>query len=330
MLSSYHCSIQSIVLALSLAATPWIQAQTWQPTKVVEYYVLAGAGGAVDQVARKMKDIMERDKIINQTILVSNRMGGGGTVAINRLLSQPGDGHHLATFITGMLNTRAIGEVPVSYVSVTPIVVFLEESIVVAVRADSPLKTGRDIVAKLKGSSNSLSIGIADQLGNHIHVAIAKPLKAAGVDVANLNVVPFRSSAESMVALLGGHIDVVSASTPNVVTQFQAGKIRLLAIATPERLGGALASVPTWKEQGVDATFTSVQGVLGPKEMTPEQIRYWERAFEHLSQSEEWKQFLASIYARPVYMNAADMSKYLQVNYDSTRALLQELNLVKK
>jgi len=64
--------------------------------------------------------------------------------------------------------------------------------------------------------------------------------------------------------------------------------------------------------------------------MSPEQIRYWELAFERLSKSEAWKQFLASIYARPTYQNAADMTKYLQVNYDLTSALLQELNLVKK
>ena len=323
-------SMNWLALTVGLVASSFTQAQTWQPSKPVEYYVNAGAGGAVDIVARKIKELMEREKIVNQQLMVSNRIGGGGTVAINGLLSHPGGGHYLAAFITGMLNTRAIGEAPVSYASVTPIAVFLEESLVVAVRADSPLKTGRDLIAKLRASPNSLSIGIADQLGNHIHVAIAKPLKAGGVDVANLNVVPYRSSAESMVALLGGHLDLISASAPNVVTQFQAGKIRLLAVANAERLGGALASVPTWKEQGVDATFTSVQGVLGPRDMSPEQIRYWELAFERLSKSEAWKQFLASIYARPTYQNAADMTKYLQVNYDLTSSLLQELNLVKK
>lgn len=330
MTSNFTRSFRWLPLVLGLTASSGIHAQTWQPSKPVEYYVPAGPGGALDLATRKMKDILEKEKIVGETLVVSNRVGGGGTVAINNLLTRTGDASYLATFVTGMLNNRAIGETPVSYASVTPIAIYLEESIVVAVRADSPLKSVKDIVSKLKTDPGSLSIGIADQLGNHIHAAIAKPLKVAGVDVVKLNVVPYRSSAESMAALLGGHIDVVSASTPNVVTQFQAGKIRLLAVATAERLPNALSSVPTWKEQGVDATFTSVQGVLGPKDMTPEQIRYWERALERLSQSEEWKQFLVSQYWRPMFLNHADTTKYLQVNFESTKSLLQDLNLVRK
>lgn len=319
-----------IACILGVAASPVLYAQSWVPTKPVEYAVLSGAGGAVGIAARKMQTLLESEKIVGQPIIVVNRVGGGGTVAINGLLSHDGNAHHLMTFVTGMLNTRAIGETPVNYASLTPIAMFLEESIVVAVRADSPLKSGNDLVAKLKGDPGSLSIGIADQLGNHIHVAIAKPLKVAGVDVVKLNIVPFRSSAESMVALLGGHIDLVSASTPNVVSQFQAGKIRLLAVATPERLSGLMASVPTWREQGVDATFTSVQGVLGPRNMPPGSVRYWEQAIERLSKLEEWKQFLASQYWKPTYMNSAETAKYLDANYEATKVLLQDLNLVRK
>jgi putative tricarboxylic transport membrane protein len=319
-----------IACVAGAAALPYVHAQSWAPTKPVEYSVLAGAGGAVDLAARKMKILLESEQIISQPLIVVNRVGGGGTVAINGLLNHDGDAHYLMSFVTGMFNTRAIGEAPVNYASLTPIAVFLEESIVVAVRADSPLKSGRDLVTKLKGDPGSLTIGIADQLGNHIHVAIAKPLKVAGVDVVKLNVVPYRSSAESMVALLGGHIDLVSASTPNVVSQFQAGKIRLLAVATPDRLSGLMASVPTWREQGVDATFTSIQAVMGPRNMPPGSVRYWEQAIERLSRLDEWKQFLATQYWRPTYMNSAETTKYLDTNFESTKSLLQDLNLVRK
>lgn len=319
-----------VTCVVGVSASSVLHAQSWVPTKPVEYSVLSGAGGAVGIAARTMQTLLESEKIINQPVIVVNRVGGGGTVAINGLLSHDGDAHHLMTFVTGMLNTRAIGETPVNYASLTPIAVFLEESIVVAVRADSPLKSGKDLVTKLKGDPGSLSVGIADQLGNHIHVAIAKPLKVAGVDVVKLNVVPFRSSAESMVVFLGGQIDLVSASTPNVVSQFQAGKIRLLAVATPERLPGLMASVPTWREQGVDATFTSVQTVLGPRNMPPGSVHYWEQAIERLSKLDEWRQFLASQYWTPTYRNSAETAKYFETNYATTKILLQDLNLVRK
>lgn len=321
------------VLALFLgfwAGAACAQAQAWEPSRPVEFFVPAGPGGALDIAARKMKALLEQHKIIQQPMIVSNRVGGGGTVAINAVTSQASDGQPLMTFITGMLHTRAIGDAPVSYASLTPVAIYLEESIVVAVRTDSPIKSARELVDRLKADPAALSIGIADQLGNHIHAAIAKPLKVGGVDVSRLNVVPYRSSAESMAALLGGHIDMVSASTPNVVSQMKAGTIRLLAVATAERLPGALASVPTWREQGVDATFTSVQGVLGPKNMTAEQRKYWQNAIARLSALDEWKAFLASQYWRPMYLDSEQTEKYIEANYESTRALLQQLNVVRK
>lgn len=325
-------AVMALAFMLCLGAGPVsdAHAEDWQPSRPVEFFVPAGPGGALDIAARKMKVLMEQHKIISQPLIVSNRVGGGGTVSINGVLSQGSDGQPLMTFITGMLNTRAIGQAPVSYAALTPVAIYLEESIVVVVRADSPLKSAADLVARLKADPGSLSIGIADQVGNHIHAAIAKPLKVAGVDVGRLKVAPYRSSAESMVALLGGHIDVVSASTPNVVSQFKAGSIRLLAVATPERLPGALASVPTWREQGVDASFSSVQGILGPKNMSPEQRKYWQTAFERLSALDEWKQFLASQYWRPLYLDGDRMEKYIDANYEATRDLLQDLKLIRK
>jgi putative tricarboxylic transport membrane protein len=321
---------RGVVAGLGLLAVAPTFAAGWQPTKQVLFFVPAGPGGALDIAARKMKVLLEQTKIINQSLVVENRVGAGGTVAINGILSQSSDGQPLMTFISGMFSTRAIGEAPVSYASLTPVAIYLEESIVVVVRADSPLKNAQDLVAKLKIDPGSLSIGIADQIGNHIHLAIAKPLKVAGVNVGKLNIVPFRSSAESMISLLGGHIDLVSASTPNVVSQLQSGSIRLLAVATADRLPGVLSSVPTWREQGVDATFSSVQGVLGPKDMTADERRFWQDAIAKLSAMPEWKDFLASQYWRPRYLDSDAMTKYLDENYAATRSLLKDLRVAIK
>ena len=117
----------------------------------------------------------------------------------------------------------------------------------VAVRADSPVKSGADLIERLKKDPASLSIAVASTLGNHIHIGIAKAMKAGGVDIRKMKVIAFKSSGESMTNLLGGHIDVVSSSTPNVVAQLQAGKIRVIAISSAQRMSGVFAAVPTWK-----------------------------------------------------------------------------------
>jgi putative tricarboxylic transport membrane protein len=302
-------------------------AQEWQPSRNIEFVVPSGAGAALDTAARELVNALERQKIVDRPMLVSNRSGGAGAIAIQALQQHPGDGHWLSTFTTGMINARAIGSVSATYEELTPIAVLLEEAVVVAVRADSPMKNASDLVVKLKASPDSLSIGVATAVGNHIHAGMAKPLKVAGVDIARLRVVPYKSSAESMTALLGGHLDVIAATTPNVIVQMQTGKIRVLAVATAERLPGALAGVSTWTEQGIPAVYSSVQGVLGPKGLTHEQVKFWENAFRKVSGTQEWKDFLARQNWRPVFMDSAETTRYMATEYTAAKALIGELKL---
>lgn len=315
-----------VATCAAFAAAP-SHAQEWQPSQKVEFVVPSGPGAALDAAARELLNLLEKHKLVTQPMVVSNRSGGSGSIALQVLAQHPRDGHWLATFTTGMLNARAIGSVSTTYNEMTPLAVMLEEAVVVAVRTDSPIKGAADLVARLKASPGSLSIGVATAIGNHIHAGVAKPLKVAGVDIANLRVVPYKSSAESMTQLLGGHLDVVAATTPNVIAQMKAGRIRVIAVATAERLSGVLASVPTWTEQGVPAVFSSVQGVLGPKSMSPEQIRFWENALRKVSETREWKEFLAKQSWRPTFMGSAEMARYLETEYASTESLISDLKL---
>ena len=316
---------------LLLAACPSAAgAEQWKPTRSVEYVVPSGPGAALDTAARQLAGLLERMKLVGDPIVVANRSGGAGTIALQTLLQHKSDAHWIATFTTGMINARAIGEVSATYVDATPIAVILEESIVVAVRSDSPLKSASDLVERLKREPDGLSIGIATAVGNHIHVGIAKPLQTAGVDVSRLRMVPFRSSADSMTALLGGHLDVVAASTPNVISQMQAGKIRVLAVASAERLPGALASVPTWTEQGIPAVYTSVQGVLGPKDLSPAQVKFWADALRRATETEEWQNFVTRQNWRPMFLGPEEMKRYIENEYVATKGLMDELKLSKK
>lgn len=301
--------------------------QPWQPTHAVEFLVPSGPGAALDAAAREMSHQLVQQKIVAQPLVVSNRSGGAGAIALQALAQHPGDAHWLTTFTTGMLNARAIGSVATTYVDMTPLAVMLEEAVVVAVKADSPIRSAADLVARLKADPASLSIGIATAVGNHIHVGIAKPLKVGGVDIARLRIVPFKSSGESMTALLGGHVDVVASTTPNVIAQMQAGRIRVIAVATAQRLQGVLSTVPTWTEQGIPAIHSSVQGVLGPKGMTSGQVRFWEQALRKVGETSEWKEFVAKQGWRPVYMDSAEMTRYMEAEYESTKSLIKELKL---
>ncbi len=305
-------------------------AQDWKPERSVEFVVPAGPGAALDTAARQIKELIDRNQLIPTTMVVTNKPGGAGMVAMGGLQAKPGDAHMLVTLTHSSINNKLVGEVALGYEDFTPLAILFDEYITAVVRADSPIKTGRDLVEALRKDPASLSVGVATSIGNHIHAAIAKPLKAAGVNIGKMTVVPFKSSADSMTNLLGGHLDVVSASAVNVVPLLKAGKIRVIAVASGERLGGELAGVPTWREQGVDAVYSSSQGVLGAKGLTPAQIRYWEGVLKRLTDTPEWAAFLAKNYWKPRFLGHAEAIKYLDAEAIVARSLLGDLGLLKR
>lgn len=317
-------------LALALLVPLQASAENWTPERNVDYVVTAGPGAAVDTATREFKHIVDQLRLLPTTMLIVNRPGGNGMVALSALQARAGDGHVLVTTTNSLINNQLLGQAPLGYADFTPLAVLFDEFITVAVRADSPIKTGRDLVEALKKKPSSLSIGVSTSIGNHIHAAIAKPLKAAGVDISKLTVVPYKSSSETMTSLLGGHLDVMSASAFNVTNQLKNGKIRVLAVASAERLGGDLADVPTWREQGVDAVYTSSQGVLGAKGLTPAQIQYWEDLLRRVNDTPEWNAFLAKNYWKPRFMGHAEALKYFDGEAGVTKTLLGDLGLLKK
>lgn len=325
--------VRNALAALALAAFAWLpaQAQAWKPTKPVEFVVGAGPGGALDQVARTLKNITDQQKSTPEGMVVSNRPAGAGAVALSTLKQHPGDAHYLTSFALQFLTNYVIGDWKESPTTeYTMLAVLFNEYVALAVRADSPLKDANDLVAKLKADPKSASIAVATAVGNHIHIGAAKPLLAAGVDVSKLTVVPFKSSAESLTSLLGGHVDIVAASTANLVTQLEAGKIRLLAISAPSRLGGAFAKVPTWRDQGINADFASVQGILAPKGLTPAQLDYWAQTLKRATDTPEWAAFVQRNQWTPRLITGPDAQRFAEEQLVEMRAILTQLKLAKQ
>ncbi len=317
-------------LAALLFAGSACAQSAWKPERTVEIISGTAAGGAVDRANRIVQKIWQDKKILEVSSTVVNKPGGANTIAWNYINQHAGDGHYVSIAPYTMLTNKIIGASPLSYADFTPIALLFDEYITVAVRTDSPLRNAQDLVERLRKDPSSLSIAVASAPGNHIHVGIAKPLKTAGVDIKRLKVVAFKSSGDSVTALLGGHIDVVSSTTPNVLGQFQAGKIRVLAITSGQRLVGALAGVPTWKEQGVNIEFNASQGAIGPRGLAAPQLAFWENAFLKLSQSDEWKKELEANNWRSNYRNSRDTARYYESEFAEMKTVLSELGLAKQ
>ncbi|MBM3358867.1 MAG: tripartite tricarboxylate transporter substrate binding protein [Betaproteobacteria bacterium] len=300
----------------------------WQPTKNVEIIVNTSPGGGLDQFARFLHKLIQSQRTLPVTSSVVNKPGGGGTIGLVYLNQHAGDGHYVMVATPTFLTNHILGRSNISVGDVTIVTEMFSEYVAIMVRADSPLKDGRDLVAALRKDPAGLSIGIATSLGNHNHTGIALPLKAAGVDVRKLRAVIFNSVADANTALLGGHIDVVPTPPGNVVALAGSGKIRGLAISAPARISGPYANVPTWKELGIDRVASTTRNVLGPKGMPPEQVAFWEAALSRIAKSPEWAEDLERRLLNNTFKLSAEVTAHMRQQYEELKQVLTDLGMV--
>ncbi len=319
--------LAALALATAALAAGPAHAQ-WKPTERVTYVIGVAPGGTVDLYARGIKDSLEALELTNgQTVLPENKVGAGGAIAMQHLKSMQGNAHWLGTFHTGAIAGAVTGLIRADPREFPPVAMMVEETSLVAVRADSPLRNGTDLVAALKADPSRLRIAVAPALGQSTHMAIAKPLKVAGVAIDKLTIAPFRSSGESVTALLGGHVDVVSATAPVIVPHVQAGKLRILASASAQRGSGPLAEVKTWREQGVPVDYVSYNGVMLPPGVNAEQIRYWEDALRQVAQDKKWIALVEKSGNKPIFRGYVESHRYLQSEWKASTELAAQLNL---
>lgn len=324
--------VKRVVLAALLMIVPitGFTQSSWRPQKNVEIIVGAGAGAAADATARLMQRILLEQKLVQSSITVINRPGAGYAVAWNYMNTHPGDGHFIAPTALSLITNAITGSSTLTYADVTPIAQLFTDYVVHAVRADSPIKDAKDLIERLRRDPASLSIALAAARGNQNHLATGLAMRSAGgVDVKSLKIVIFDSSALSMTSLLGGHVDVVAATALNVLSHLKAGKVRLIAVSSSERLRGDLAIIPTWREQGVNVVFDNWRGVIGPRGLSPAQIAFWEEALAGVVSTEEWKKGLEKNYLTSSFMKSRESRKFLEEETVKISAVLTDLGLAK-
>lgn len=322
--------LAAIVSTLALAAAGPAAAQG-AFTKPIELIAPATPGGGWDTTARVLAKALQDEKIIAQPITVVNKPGGSGVVGWNYMNTHPGDGHFVAMSSTVIHANRLLGRTTMSVADVTPLAMLTTEWHAVVVGEKSPIKTGKDLMAKLKQDPTSLSIGIGIGVGNDDYMSFMKAAKAAGVDVTKLKrIVIFPSGKELMVAVLGGHVDVISTGLSEIVEQHRAGKARIVAISAPKRLEGEDKDLPTWNEQGIDGTFGHWRGLFGPTGMSAAQVKAWDEALAKVVKSKTWKDGIAKQGWDDAYMPSAEYKAFLEKEGTSFEATFNELGIAKK
>ena len=315
-----------IVCCLCAAGT--VAAQEWKPTRTVELVVGSAPGGSPDIMARLIQKIFQNTGLVPNSTVV-NKPGAANTIGWAYLNQHQGDGHYIATYSPALLGNRIMGTTQLNYLDFTPLNIVVREYVVIAVKGDSPITSLKELTARLKKDPTSLSFAFATARGNHNHIVMAMYLKSIGVDPKIVKTVVYPGGGPALTALLGGHIDVYVASPRSMFPLQQEGRSRILGISSPQRQTGALAELPTLKEQGSDAVFFTWRGFMGPKGLKPSEVAYWDDVFTKLARSEEWKKDAESQFWNADYLLSAATNKQLETENELTKAILTDLGLAK-
>jgi putative tricarboxylic transport membrane protein len=322
-------SLFAFALVIAMSAMP-LAAQTvsWKPEKNVEIIVGSGAGGGIDGTARLLQRIWQTTNALPVTTTVINRPGGGGAISWVYVNQHPGDGHFVNVSPTNLITNRITGSHALNHTDVTALAMLFNEYASLAVRSDSQIKTAKDLVARLRTAPESVAIGLPS-VGNVFHLGVARIMRLAGGDPRKLKVVVFKSPAESLAALLGGHIDLVPTAPANVISHVKSGTVHLVGLTSPTRLTGDLANVPTLREQGIDAVVTNWRAVVGPKGMTAAQVAYWDGIFAQTLRHEDWTRDIVRNLRDGNFLLSADTAKFFVAQNEEFRQALTDIGLAK-
>jgi putative tricarboxylic transport membrane protein len=316
--------------AASLAGGFAALAQTsWVPRHPVELVAQSAPGGGTDVTARLVQRIWQAKGLVEQPVSVVNKAGGGGSVALSYMTRHPKDGHYLEVASTALLTSQITGASPFGFRDFAPIAILASDYLAFAVRSDSPVKTGTDLMAKLASNPTSMSIAIGTAAGGVNNVAAVLVARAAGVDAHKLKTVVFNSSAESALALLGGHVDLVVASVSEIIQFVEDKRVRVIAITAPQRLGGVLSVVPTWKEQRQEIVVDNFRPVIGAPDLGAQELAYWDRVFTETVETAEWQQDLEKNLWTNTYRPSKDALTYMESQYKELQAALSDIGLAK-
>jgi len=310
--------------ALAPGAAP---SQEWKPAGNVDIVVASGAGGSSDRSARVVQKLLTANPAF-PSVSVTNRPGGGGTVAWSFMTQHPGNPNYIASFSPTMLTNYLLGVGKLNYTEFTPLSILLREYILVTVNADSPITSGKALLERIRADPTALSFAFSAAPGNHNHIVIGMMFKAAGADPKKAKVVIQKSGGDGMTSVLGGHIDVLVGAPANALPHIVAGKARAIGLSAPQRQAGATAAIPTLREQGIDAVFFSWRGFIGARDLSAQEIAFWDQAFAKAVQGEDWKQELSKNAWSEDLKSAADTRKHLDSEYALLKSMLGELGVL--
>jgi putative tricarboxylic transport membrane protein len=310
-----------LLIAAALAGATSASAQ-------MELKILAPAapGGGWDQTARSMQQALMESGAA-KSVQVTNIPGAGGTIGIAQFVNgAKGDGGQLMVNGFVMVGAILLNKAPVTLDQVTPIARLTQETQVIVVPANSPIKSAKDLADAVKKDIAKVTFA-GGSAGGVDHIMAALFAASAGADASKINYVPFSGGGESLAAIMGGKVTAGISGYGEYEGQIKAGKLRVVGVTSPERTPGVDA--PTFKEQGIDLVLTNWRSVVAPPGITDAQKKALVDVVEKMVKSESWKSILKQKGWDDAYLAGDEFAAFLKQEQVRVAGVLKSVGLVK-
>ena len=312
-----------VALSVGLASGTVSAAYPTKPVTLVSPY---GPGGAADLAARTIS--ATAPGYLGNGVLVVNRTGAAGVTGSTSVVKGKKDGYTLLLARVGsQAAVPAINrKIPYRWDEYTFLGLLELNPFVLVVNADSPYRSLDDLkVAVASGSKLSYS---SAGVGTLLHVAMVMTLDEFGLKQDAMKHVPYKGGGKAAAALVGGHVDMMFQNLSGVIGNIQAGKLRALAVTTPQRVL-SIKDVPTVAEAGYPNIETVVgwSGIWGPPGLPEEVVNKWVEVLGKLKTDTAWNKLTKGLGSVPSIRSPSDTKNFVKAQYETFKELTERLGM---
>ena len=225
-----------------------------------------------------------------------------------------------------MVGSLLMNKSPVTLEQITPIARITQETQVIVVPANSPIKSAKDLAAAVKADVAKVTFA-GGSAGGVDHIMAALFVGAAGAEAAKVNYIPFSGGGELLAALLGGKVTAGVSGVAEYDGQIKSGKLRAIGVTSAERIPGV--DIPTFKEQGIDLVIANWRSVVAPPGITPEQKKNLTELVTKMVASTAWKDILKQKGWDDAFLAGDAFDKFLKDEQTRVNNVLKSVGLVK-
>ena len=318
--------VSMLVLALAGALVFSSKALAQYPDKSVTMICGFPAGGGLDVTARAITEATK--KHFPKPIVVVNRPGAAGSIGVSEVVAAKPDGYTIGIAAVASLavvphQSKLPYGPPSDY---SPILNLVNIPLCLSVKSDAPWKNIQEFIAFARANPGKIRVGLAGGLGTLFHLNVEQLKAQAKID---LTPVPFAGAAESVPALLGGHVEADCHTASEILPHVQAGKARVLGVFEEKR-NPLYPDAPTFKELGYDITLAAYYLIIGPKDLPPQIFSSLHDAFKKGMEDPAFTNVIKEKGYEIQYQGPQEIKSRLMKDYENSQKLVEVLGLKSK